>query len=203
MSAVGLIYVGIVLIVNGLLLLGWLTPREAGPLNLFVGALQVLTPTYLIFIAGGDLNAIFAASGIYLFGFTYLWVGINAVKDYSNRGFGWFALLVALCTLVYAAESFLRAQDAAFGVIWLLWGILWFLFFLVLGLERQHLAPATGVYTVVVGVITTVAALMTLLDGWSGSWTVAIVIAGVGVLALAVSAPAARPLTAPVKEVID
>lgn len=203
MSAVGLIYVGIVLVVNGLLLLGWLGPREAGPLNLFVGALQVLTPTYLIIAADGDPGAIFAASGIYLFGFTYLWVGINAMKGYSNRGFGFFALLVALCTLVYATESFLRAQDAGFGVIWLLWGILWFLFFLVLGLERQSLAPATGVYTVVTGVVTTAAALMTLLEAWTGGTAVALVIAAVGVLTLAVSAPAARLLTAPVEEVVD
>ena len=203
MSSVGLIYVGIVLVVNGLLLLNWVTPREAAPLNLFVGALQVLTPTYLIVIAAGDVDAIFAASGIYLFGFTYLWVGINAAKDISNRGFGWFALLVALCTVVYATESFVRADDAGFGVIWLLWGVLWFLFFLVLGLDRAALGPATGVYTIVTGVITTTAALMTLLDGWSGDWMVAGVIAVVGILALAVAAPAARTLTAPDREVVD
>ena len=203
MSAVGLVYVGAVLVVNGLLLLGWLTPREAGPLNLFVGGLQVITPTYLIFVAAGDPDVIFAASGIYLFGFTYLWVGINAVKDYSNRGFGWFALLVALCTVVYAADSFLRADDAGFGVIWLLWGVLWFLFFLVLGLERAALGAATGVYTVVTGVITTVAAMMTLLGSWEGSWGIAVVIAAVGLLALIVAGPAARALSAPVKEVVD
>lgn len=203
MSAVGLIYVGIVLIVNGLLLLGWLGPREAGPLNLFVGALQVFTPTYLIITAAGDPGVVFAASGIYLFGFTYLWVGINAVKGYSNRGFGWFALLVALCTVVYAAESFLRAEDLGFGVIWLLWGILWFLFFLVLGLERTSLGPATGVYTVVAGAVTLAAAFMTLLEAWHGGWLVAVVIAAVGVVALAGSAPAGRMFSAPLEEVVD
>lgn len=203
MSAVGLIYVGTVLIINGLLLLGWLTPREAAPLNLFVGALQVLTPTYLIIAAAGDSDAIFAASGIYLFGFTYLWVGINAVKDYSNRGFGWFALLVAMCAVVYAIESFVRTEDAGFGVIWLLWAILWFLFFLVLGLEQDKLGPATGVYTIVTGAITTTAALMTLLDSWDDGWALAIVIAVIGVLALAVSTPAARTLSAPATEVVD
>lgn len=65
MSAVGLIYVEIVLIVNGVMLLGWLTPREAAPLNLFVGALQVFTPTYLIVVAADNVDAVFAASGIY------------------------------------------------------------------------------------------------------------------------------------------
>lgn len=202
MSAVGLIYVGIVLVINGIMLLGWLTPREAAPLNLFVGALQVFTPTYLIIIAAGDVNQVFAASGIYLFGFTYLWVGINAVKEYSNRGFGWFALLVALCAVVYSAESFVRAGDAGFGVIWALWAILWFLFFLVLGIGRESLGPATGFYTAVIGVVTTVAAFMVLLNSWSGGWTAAIVIAVVGLLALVVSAPAAKALSAPPQEVV-
>lgn len=202
MSAVGLIYVGIVLVINGIMLLGWLTPREAAPLNLFVGALQVFTPTYLIIIAAGDAEQTFAASGIYLFGFTYLWVGINAVKEYSNRGFGWFALLVALCATVYSVESFVRADDAGFGVIWALWAILWFLFFLVLGIGRENLGPATGFYTAVIGVVTTVAALMVLLNSWSGGWIVAAVVAVVGLLALVVSAPASKALTAPSQEVI-
>ena len=184
MSAVGLVYVGAVLFINGVMLLGWLTPQEAGPLNLFVGALQVFTPTYLIIAAAGNADETFAASGIYLFGFTYLWVGINALKGYRGRGFGWFALVVAACTLVYAADSFLRQGDAGFGVIWLLWGVLWFLFFLVLGLERADLGPATGVYTIVTAILTAVAAYQVLLGSWSGGWLQALIFAAIGLLAL-------------------
>lgn len=201
MSGVALIYVGAVLFINGVLLLGRLTAREAGPLNLFVGGLQVFTPTYLIITAGGESEAIFAASGIYLFGFTYLWVGINCIKGYSNRGFGWFALFVALCTTVFAAENFARASDAGFGTIWLLWGILWFLFFLVLGLGKDSLGPPTGVYTIVVAAITTIAAFQVLLDTWTGGWTEAIIIAAAGLIALALSGPAARALSTTKQEV--
>lgn len=203
MSAVGLLYVGIVLVINGLMLLGWLAPRETGLLNIFVGALQVFTPTYLIVIAGGESDAVFAASGIYLFGFTYLWVGINALKGYSNRGFGWFALLVSLCTVVYATDNFVRVDDAGFGVIWLLWGVLWFLFFLVLGLGRDGLGPATGVYTTVIGAITSIAAFMVLLNVSTTGWGVAIVVGGAGVLALVLSGPLSTALTAPAPEVVD
>lgn len=168
-----------------------------------VGVLQVFTPTYLIIVAAGNGDAVFAASGIYLFGFTFLWVGINALKGYSNRGFGWYALLVSLCALVYAAESFTRAGDAGFGVVWLLWAVLWFLFFLVLGAGREVLGPATGVYTVVVGAVTTIVALAVLLNSWSGEWTEAIVIAVLGLLALAMAAPVAKTFTAPPREVVD
>lgn len=169
MSGVGLVYVGAVLFLNGVMLLGWLTPREAGE--------------------------IFAASGIYLFGFTYLWVGINGMRDYRGRGFGWFALVVAVCTLVYAGDSFLRQGDAGFGVIWLLWGILWFLFFLVLGLEWEGLGPATGVYTAVTGILTGVAAYQVLLGSWTGGWAQAIVFAAIGLLALAFSSSLGQALT--------
>lgn len=194
MSGVGLVYVGAVLFINGIMLLGWLTPQEAGPLNLFVGALQVFTPTYLIVVAGSAAD-IFAASGIYLFGFTYLWVGINALKNYRNRGFGWFALVVAACTLVYAADSFLHQGDAGFGVIWLLWGVLWFLFFLVLGLERTTLGPATGVYTIVTAILTAIAAYQVLLGTWSGGLLQAVVFAAIGLLALIFSGALAPALS--------
>lgn len=196
MSSVGLIYVGIVLVANGLMLLGRVTATEVAPLNLFVGALQVVTPTYLIFVAGGDPAAIFAASGIYLFGFTYLWVGINCYTGHSNRGFGWFALLVALCTIVYAADSFAGPSDYGFGVVWLMWGVLWFLFFLVLGLGFDALGPPTGVYTVVTGAVTAVVAFLSLMGGWTGDLAPALVIAVVAAIALVAAVPAA-PMLAP------
>lgn len=191
MSAVGLLYVGAALFINGLLLLGWITPREATPMNLFVGALQVLTPTTLIIMGMADDRAVFAASGLYLFGFTYLWVGINGATGWSNRGLGWFSLFVAMAAVVYSLDSFLVDGDAGFGVIWLVWSALWFLFFLVLGLEMDKLAAPTGAFTVVVAFITAAIPGFLLLFGqWTGSWTVAVVIAVVAVAA----AVAARPL---------
>lgn len=203
MSAVGLVYVGIVLVLNGLMLLGWVTPREAGPLNLFVGVLQVVTPTYLIIVAAGDMEQIFAASGIYLFGFTYLWVGINAYTGHSNRGLGWFSLLVALCTLVYATDSFIAVGDPGFGMIWLLWGILWLHFFLVLGLELDALGPPTGFFTLVTGLVTGGAAFLTLIDRWTGDWLAALVVAVLGAAALVASAPAAKRFSPPAQGVVD
>src|SRR3954467_13153051 len=132
MASVGLLYVGAVLIVNGLMLLGRVDARAAAPLNLFVGALQVFTPTYLIVSSGGDPAAILGASGIYLFGFTYLYVGINLLGNLDGTGLGWFSAFVAAYAVVYSGLNFFYAvpRDPAFGVIWLYWAVLWFLFFL-------------------------------------------------------------------------
>lgn len=95
MGSVGLLYVGAVLFVNGLMLLGVVPPKSAAVLNLFVGALQCVVPTAMLIQADGDTGTILAASGLYLFGFTYLYVGIGNLANLDPRGVGWFSAFVA------------------------------------------------------------------------------------------------------------
>jgi hypothetical protein len=187
MASVGLLYVGAVLVVNGLMLLGRVDARAAAPLNLFVGALQVVTPTYLIFTSGGDPDALLGASGIYLFGFTYLYVGLNLLGGLDGTGLGWFSAFVAACALVYAGLNFGRLDDPAFGVIWLYWAVLWGLFFLVLGLKREELTRFTGLVAIVAGVATCAVPAFLILTGvWADNvTTAAIVLAVVLLLSLA------------------
>ncbi|MBB3035792.1 AmiS/UreI family transporter [Hoyosella altamirensis] len=144
MGNVGLLYVGAVLFVNGLMLLGAVPQRSAAVLNLFVGALQCVLPTVLLIQAAGDTTAILAASGLYLFGFTYLYVGINTLAGLDAQGLGWFSLFVAAAAVIYSALSFTLSADPVFGVIWLAWALLWSLFFLVLGLRRTEFTRFTG-----------------------------------------------------------
>src|SRR5918995_5250625 len=206
MGSVGLLYVGAVLVVNGLMLLGLVEARAAAPLNFFVGGLQVITPTYLIFTAGGDANTILSASGIYLFGFTYLYVGFNLLGGLDGTGLGWFSAFVAGCAIVYAGLNFGRFDDPAFGVIWLYWAVLWGLFFAVLGLKREELTRFTGAVAVVAGVVTAaVPAFMLLLGVWApNTRTAAIVLAALCVLSLGLYGPLrqprATPATAPAPE---
>ncbi|MFN6545853.1 AmiS/UreI family transporter [Mycolicibacterium nivoides] len=144
MGNVGLLYVGAVLFVNGLMLLDVVPARSAAVLNLFVGALQCVLPTVMLVMAAGDPAATLAASGLYLFGFTYLYVGIVNLAGLEPEGIGWFSLFVAGGAVVYSALSFTVVNDPVFGVIWLAWAALWLLFFLVLGLHRDRLARFTG-----------------------------------------------------------
>ena len=88
MASVGLLYVGAVLFLNGVMLLGWVDARSAAPLNLFVGALQVITPTYLIFTAAETPTSSSKASGLYLFGFTYLYVASTCSAGLDGTGLG-------------------------------------------------------------------------------------------------------------------
>ncbi|KGH46600.1 transporter [Modestobacter caceresii] len=187
MASVGLLYVGAVLIVNGLMLLGRVDARAAAPLNFFVGGLQVFTPTYLIVTSGGDPDVVLGASGLYLFGFTYLYVGLNLTRGLDGTGLGWFSAFVAGCAVVYAGLNFGRLDDPAFGVIWLYWAVLWALFFLVLGLKREELTRFTGLVAVVAGVVTCAVPAFLLMTGvWAENvTTAAIVLAVVLLLSLA------------------
>jgi len=166
---VGLLYVGAVLFVNGVMLLGWVEAKSAAPINIFVGALQVITPTYLIFTADGDTNQILGASGLYLFGFTYLYVAFTLLAGLDSTGGGFFYGFVAVCAVVFSGLNFFREGfgDNAFGVIWLNWAFLWGLFFVVLALKKDGLGRYTGAVCAIQGIVTgLISAFLLLIGNW-------------------------------------
>jgi hypothetical protein len=135
---------GAVLFINGLMLVGAIPGKSAGILNFFVGGMQVIFPTLIILGADGDLSVIFGAAGLYLFGFTYLYVAILQFTGISGEGLGWFSLFVVFCATVVGVLQFTLVDDPVFGVIWLIWAVLWFPFFLVLGRGRGSLTRTRG-----------------------------------------------------------
>lgn len=166
MSSVGLMYVGAVLFVNSIMLLGKIDSKSAGVFNLFVGAIQVISPFYLIFTANGDSWAIFNASGIFLFGLTYLYVGITNLKNYDSSGVGWYSLWVAALAVGYASVSFIHFNDLKFGVIWLMWSFLGTLFYLLLALKK-NIGIFTGWVALIQSWITaTIPAFLALIGQW-------------------------------------
>lgn len=196
MGPVGLLYVGAVLFLNGVMILGRVDPKAAAVFNLFVGTLQVLTPTFLIFTAGGNTDLILNASGIYLFGFTYLYVGITLLAGLDSTGVGWFSLFVAAAACGYSWANFRLLDDRPFGVIWLYWAFLWFLFFLLLGLKLDGLTRYTGWVTAIEGIVTAAVPAFLLLAGYWSNWsqyTVAWTLAGVGIAMALVLIPLTRP----------
>jgi hypothetical protein len=196
MAAVGLLYVGAVLFLNGVMILGRIDPKAAAVFNLFVGALQVITPTFLIFTAGGDANVILNASGLYLFGFTYLYVGIGLLAGLDSTGVGWFSLFVAAAALGYSYANFRILNDDPFGVIWLYWAFLWLLFFLLLGLKLDGLTRYTGWVTAIEGIVTAAVPGFLILTGYWADWSATALAITLGVIGV-VMAVALVPLTRP------
>jgi putative amide transporter protein len=171
-AAVGLLYVGAVLFVNGLALVGLVRGTSMIPMNLFVGILQVVTPFYLIFTAKGDQGVIVGASGLFLFGFTYLYVAMNNAFNLDGSGLGWFCLFVAITACVYSYWNF--ADYAALGgggtvgdllgVLWATWAVLWLLFWLVLALGQTGLTVFTGAWCAAQGIYTGLVPALVLLN---------------------------------------
>ena len=142
MSAVGLMFVGAVLFVNGLLFLGRIDGKGAATFNLFVGALQVAIPFYLIATAPTPSDILLDA-GIFLFGFTYLYVGISNLAGQSLVGLGWYSAWVAIMAAAFGITNIVKFHDPTIGLLWLQWSVLWAVFWLVLAMGVTRLtAPA-------------------------------------------------------------
>jgi hypothetical protein len=201
-----LLYVGAVLVINGIWLVGQAraaapAPAPAGPgepvlaggdvpvtrraaedhpafitnheiaiLNVFTGFVGLLAAVTLAIHgnANDDNSEIRAAAYIMLFAFTYLWVAYNQFTDVNGHAFGWYCLFVAITAVVAGIYAFSNADgnDATvyLGFDWIAWAILWFMFFVLLALERP-IARITGYVAILEGIGTSwVFALLLLQD---------------------------------------
>lgn len=185
MSSVGLMFVGAVLFINGLLFLGKVDAKGAATFNLFVGALQVAIPFYLIATASST-DELLLASGIFLFGFTYLYVGISNLAGQEPAGLGWYSCWVAIMAATFGVTEIVKFDEPTIGLLWLQWSVLWGLFFLILALGYERLTTVTGVLTVILAFTTcTIPGYLLLLGEWDRvpTWAVLATIAAT-VLAL-------------------
>jgi putative amide transporter protein len=151
-----LFYVGAVLCLNGLWLLGRIGDNEIAVIDTFVGGITLLVSLYLAFGPGADAASIKAAALTLLFTFTYFWVALNRSNGADGRGLGWFCLFVAITAVPVTVQTLGGAKttwDFWFGLCWAAWAVLWFLFFLLL-VAKKPIAKLVGVVTVAEGVLT-------------------------------------------------
>jgi hypothetical protein len=189
-------FVGAVLFVNGLLFLGKIDAKGAAVFNLFVGALQVVVPFYLIATAP-NTSDILLDSGIFLFGFTYLYVGITNLAGFTPVGLGWYSAWVAILAAAFGVTNIVKFHDPTIGLLWLQWAVLWGLFWVVLALGVSRLTPLAGWLTLILSFTTcTIPGYLLLLGEWGhvGTWLVLVVIAAT---ALALVPVALRTLREP------
>lgn len=164
MLGVVLLFVGVVLIVNGLTLAGRIEAKEAAVLNLLVGSLSAFAAALGAIRASTPADFLAVGTGL-LFAFTYLYVaGVHWFK-LSGAGLGWYCLFVAITALPVGWDAY-GIGELRMAVIWLVWSSLWLLFFIDLctGLRvKRFLAP----YAVLVGIGTCwIPGLLMLLARW-------------------------------------
>ena len=151
-----LLYVGAVLFLNGLWLMGRIGDREIAIINIFSGAVTAGVAAYLAFGPGADAASIRGAALTLLFTFTYLWVAYNRFQDVDGRGLGWYSLFVAITVVPVALITWSEATTLWgywFGACWAAWAVLWFMYFLLLALEKP-IARVTGAVTCIQGILT-------------------------------------------------
>lgn len=166
MTLVCLLLSGAALLLNGLAALNAVPSRDAAVFSLIIGSAQlVLGVAYLTAAGGTGTQVLLSASGMFLFGLTYVYVGLDFLLGLGSRGLGWFCGMVAAFGLLLAA-AWLRG-DPLLAVLWLCWSVLWALFFASLALGLDRIRPFTGWALVLMSQVTaTVPAFL----GIAGLW---------------------------------
>ncbi len=103
MLGVCLLFVGIVLINNGMCTLYHVDGRSAAVMNIFTGGLSL----FINFVNLVQGNYYAAGTGL-LFCFTYLFVAVNKFLNASPIPFAWFSTFVAVNAVIFGTiEGFI------------------------------------------------------------------------------------------------
>lgn len=151
-----LFYVGAVLFLNGLWMLGRIADKEIWVINIFTGVVSLCIGLASIFGPEANAESIKSGALTLLFAFTYLWVAFNRFSGADGRGLGWFSLFVAITAVPVALDTLAGAHtglDWWMGINWAAWAVLWALFFVLLAL-RKPIDRFTGVLCIAQGVLT-------------------------------------------------
>jgi hypothetical protein len=169
MALICLVLSGAALLVNGLTLLGRVPGRDSGVFNVLIGGLQLVLCVAVAVSADGSLPVLLGISGTFLFGVTYLYVGVDSLLGLGAVGLGWFCGLVAALAVAFAVVHV--ADDPFLAVLWTGWAALWALFFVLLALGRSVIGTYTGCLTGhwPTGSVATTAALLSLVGVFGGA----------------------------------
>lgn len=150
-----LLFVGAVLVLNGLWMAGRISDREIVVIN-FVTSAITGTVALVSLLRADDIADVRGVAVTLLFSVTYLWVALNRFNGSDGSGLGWFSLFVALSVLPETYRTLSTAatfMDVWMGLNWAAWSGLWFMYFLVLALKKP-IQRQTSLVTFSSGVLT-------------------------------------------------
>lgn len=164
MVGVMLLFVGAVLLVNGMGGLGRVDGRSMAVMNFMVGSLA-LVASLLQLVRAQTPADFFGVASFFLFTFTYLYVAVSMWFELDMRGFGWFCFFVALTTVPLSIVTF-QNGDYRFGTFWLIWGVLWYMFYQA-NVPQRDFGKLLPYVTIAVGVSTCwIPGLLILTERW-------------------------------------
>ena len=168
MLGVCLLFVGIVLINNGVCSLTNVSKKSAAVMNILTGGLSL----FINFVNLVQGNYYAAGTGL-LFCFTYLFVAIMNMLDLESLPFAWFSTFVAVNAVIFGIVEGVTGS-AALGItpdwrwaaIWWLWAVLWGSSFVtdILGKDLGKFVPHLQIFE---GIVTAwIPGMMLILDIW-------------------------------------
>lgn len=172
MTSIGLFFVGAVLFINGLTLLGRVSPGGAAPINAFVGSLLIVVTAFIALPLrevdpAENRELLVGSAGFLLFAFTYLWVALNNWTEEEGSGLGWYCLWAAGVSAFLAVLNLADYGNVPVGMLWVLWTVLFLFFFVVLALGVEELTAVAGWVTLTEAFVTaTIPGALLLLGEW-------------------------------------
>ncbi len=164
-----MLFVGIVLINNGVCTLANVDKKSAAVMNILTGGLSL----FINFVSLVQGNYYAAGTGL-LFCFTYLFVAMMNIFDLNPLPFAWFSSFVAVNAIVFGiiegvtgSQALGIAPDWRWAAIWWLWAVLWGSSFFTDILGMKKLAKGVPYLQVIEGVITAwIPGVMLMLGVW-------------------------------------
>lgn len=159
MTYLTLFFVAAVYLLNGLTLLGRVDARGAAPINILVGLMLLIVTGYLLFPIR-DLSLpesrdiVISSIGYPLFAFTFLYVGIGNYTNDAGVGLGWYCGWAALVSAFVAMLNFFHFSDVRYGMLWVVWSVVFAAFFMLSVLNAKRLTRPVGWFVVVAGFTT-------------------------------------------------
>ena len=123
MLAISLLFVGITLILNGILLLQKTDVKSISIMNLITASIIIIGNFIAMHSAQSMVDYMNIASG-FLFGFTYLIIAVSLLMNIDPKVNGWYSLMVAIYALLMFFSS-IDMQQMNYAYLWGLWSILW------------------------------------------------------------------------------
>ena len=132
MLGLSLLFVGIVLVMNGVNRIIGVDAKSTAFMNVVTG-LIIVVGNFIMLAKAADVIHFQNVSSGFLFGFTYLFIAGNYLLKLDLRPFGWFSLFVVIYAVVMSVSSYYFG-DVKICLLWAAWSILWLEGFLELSL---------------------------------------------------------------------
>ena len=163
-----MLFVGIVLISNGISFLTKADGKSIAFLNVIVGFIIVIGNLITLghaIVTGGDAMTYNNIAAGLLFGITYLFIAGNFLFKLDLRNFGLYCAGASVFAVIMSIVSFIGGSWP-FGVLWAAWFVLWFSGTVQFNFKAKFMEKAFPYIAIIEGLFAALLPAVLLLMGW-------------------------------------